>query len=41
MKLYEEVRKRLAAILESVFGPNDVCVPSKPVEEMTEDESKV
>ena len=41
VKLYEEVRKRMAAIYESDFGPNEVCLPSKPVKEMTEDEYKV
>ena len=42
VKLYEEVRKGMASIYEeSDFGPNEVCVPSKPVKEMTEDEYKV
>ena len=42
VRLYEEVRKAMALVYEeSDFGPNEVCAPSKPVKEMTEDEYKV
>ena len=32
---------RVGVIYESDFGPKEICVPSKPVKDMTEDESKV
>jgi len=42
VRLYEEVRKAMALIYEeSDFGPNEVCAPSKPVKEMTDDKYTV
>ena len=39
VRLYEDVRKAMALVYkESDFGPNIVCVLSKPLKEMTKDE---